>query len=368
MEKAKMQVEINNHPYENDNVYCAISFRGGNITRNYILSDNSVFAGNCAFYNVFFNYLRLSNIVGLHYDVQRAVSTISFECHYNKLSDKLNEVINIVLDRNYKEDAFENAKKITKESFTKQYKNEKFRAKFKSFEFSDLNKKFNLRTLIDDIEKIDFNSFVSIGKNLLNIGNICVYVNGKTEFLDTDSIASIGNNHTDSSMFMIAGFNFDPYLRQDAFVSNIARNDCNYVIEAFSFINPNTTNFTKLLILEILAEQISSSDCEVWVDSIDSSIVFQCEMLKKYKDLFCKIDKATFEQARDSLLSKYTILLEKRPEHFSIKAAYMMSVGIYIDQYISFLDVCNYDVFSEICKKSDYMIAEGQVSLSRRTK
>ena len=79
MGNAKLQIEVNNHHYENGMVYAAIGLRGGFITKDYILDGQDIFHGNYAFYNVLFNYYRMVNIeTGLHFDVQRASAIISF--------------------------------------------------------------------------------------------------------------------------------------------------------------------------------------------------------------------------------------------------------------------------------------------------
>ena len=79
MDKMKLQIEINNHPYSKDVIYAAVSLRGGYATRNYIVNDTFHFVSNCAFYNILFNYFRIADeVAGLHFDVQRAVSTVSF--------------------------------------------------------------------------------------------------------------------------------------------------------------------------------------------------------------------------------------------------------------------------------------------------
>lgn len=75
----KLQIELNNRPYSKDVIYAAVSLRGGYATRNYLVDDSAHFVSNCAFYNILFNYYRMADEAnGFHFDVQRAVSTVSF--------------------------------------------------------------------------------------------------------------------------------------------------------------------------------------------------------------------------------------------------------------------------------------------------
>lgn len=78
--------------------------------------------------------------------------------------------------------------------------------------------------------------------------------------------------------------------------------------------------------------------------------------------------KSVYAKSHKSLLTKYAALLENCPEHFVIKAATMMSVGVYVDQYLEFLDKCSYELFAELCRKADYKISEAQIALRKESR
>lgn len=367
MEKAKLQIELNNRPYEKDMVYAAVSLRGGYVTRDFIV-DDSHFASNCAFYNVLFNYYRLMDVVsGLHYDIQRAVSTVSLGRKKADFISALADVLRILFNHEYDSEKFDAAKQNTREAFALQYKNGAFRSKYKGYEFSDLNKRFTLKQLINDIEAITFEDFVRIANTIVVPGNVCIYILGDCRELDFSMLPNKVCVRQ-SALVRIAGYGFDPYLRQDAHIINKAREDYNLVIEALDFLNGDCTNFTKMLITELLAEQVSAHEIDVWVDSLDASIMFSSEQLREYKSLL-KIDaEKTYNVAHKSLLIKYALLLENSPEQFSIKASHMMSVGVYVDQYLGFLDKCSYELFAELCEKANYKITEAQIVLRKESK
>lgn len=365
----KLQIELNNHPYKTDALYAAISIRGGYITKNYIKDDNTKFIGNYAFYNVLFNYYQLKyKPMSLNYDVQRAVSTILFAAKQSEFVSELNKVFTILFNSEYSEDFFDHAKEMTKNSFAACYKDGAFRARYKAYEFSDLSKHFTLHELINDIVQIDFKTFQICAKTLLVPANICVYIIGETDKLKLDNIKLPESCNIAAESIAVAGYAFDPYLRQNAHVVNYARKDYNLVIEAFDFMNLHITNFAKQLIVEILAESLCVADTEVWVDSLDASIIIPTEYLQSMKNKISDVETKTFYDAKMRLLNSYISLMEKQPEYFVLKSANLMLSGIYIDQYISYLAICSYETFMEIYKNADLIISEAQIFLGKELK
>lgn len=362
MEKAKLQIEINRRPDQNHKIYAAISLRGGYSTRSFLV-DHSQFESNCAFYNVLFNYYRLTAALpGLHFDIQRAVSTISFERSGQGLLSTLDGVFHILFHHEYDPEKFDLAKQNTMDAFALHYKDGAFRAKYKGYEFSDFNKRFSLKQLIRDMEAITFADFVRIANALVVPGNACVYISGETDRLDLTKI-DLAQFEPQDSFVRIAGYEFDPYLRQDAYVLNLAREDHVLIVEALDFLNRDCTNFTKWIITELLAEQIPVHEVDTWADALDASILFFSEQLRGYKTLLCPDNEEGYRAAHLRLLQKYAALLENSPEYFAIRAAHMMSVGVYIDQYLEFLGQCSYERFTELYQKADVKISEAQVVL-----
>lgn len=368
MYKMKLQIELNKRPYGEDMIYAAVSFRGGYITRNYIIDDTNHFVSNCAFYNVLFNYYRMTNKNnGFHFDVQRAVSTVSFCKKEAEFIPALKCVLHTLFNHEYDSEKFNKAKQTTRDAFTMRYKDGAFRSKYKGYEFSDLNKRFTLKELIEDLDKITYEDFVKSAKTLIVPGNVCIYVSGNINERDFSLVTLENYEEQFLHKIRIAGYGYDPFLRQDAHITNKAREDHNLIIEAIDFLNDDCTNFTKMIITELLAEQVPAHEIDIWVDSLDASIMFSSEQLRGYKAFLSIDNEKTYDNAHRSLLTKYASLLENSPEHFAIKAAHMMSVGVYIDQYLEFLDKCSYELFGELCEKADYKITEAQIVLRKES-
>lgn len=359
----KLRIELNNHPYDRDMIFASVGFGGGVLTRNYIVNNEEEFVGNYAFCNLLFNYLRLtSSIVGLEFDVQRASSSITFNVKSSEFVDTLNKVLNKLFDFDFNKETFKLAKENTKNTFGLRYKNVAFRARYKAYEFSDLNKRFTLLELIKDIEKITFETFVANAKVLIVPGNICVYAVGSTNDIVKEQLYDINvpNFETGNTVSIMAQ-PFDAYLRQDAHLINLAREDYQLTVEAFEFLNLETTVFTKRFITEIFAETLNTTDYEAYADGIDASILIPIDVLEKKKDGFSYISKEEYEKALKKLVTKYIVLIKKSPKIFATLGVSLMLLGIYIDQYMSFIANCSYEMFVEICEKADFKISEAQL-------
>ena len=369
MDNNKIQIELNNHPYNKDVYYVAVGLRGGYAVRNYIVDDEKTFTSNYAFFNILFNYFTVSNpMTGLNFDVQRAASTISFNRNRTDLIPSVEKILQILFNHEYSQELFESAKLAAKEAFSERYKDGAFRSKYKAHEFSELNKGFSLKTLISDIEGIDFSTFVATANTILVPGNVCIYIVGDTTNINPQDITLQNVDVTQNHSVRIAGPGYDPLLRQDAHIINIAREEHNTIIEAIDFLNNNATNFAKVFLAEILAEQIPTHYVDVWVDSLDASIIFSSEMLRSFKNNLHVDTEKTYAVSQAKLLSKYAGLMKNNPEHFAIKAATLMTIGVYIDQYLEFLSKCTYGMFSEMCVTADFKITEAQIVLRKGSK
>ena len=369
MDNNKIQIELNNHPYNKDVYYIAIGLRGGYAVRNYIVDEKKVFTSNYAFFNILFNYFTSCNSMpGLHFDVQRAAATISFSRSRAELIPSVEKALQMLFNHEYNQELFESAKLAAKEAFSARYKDGAFRSKYKAHEFSELNKGFSLKALITNIEGIDFSTFVATANTILVPGNVCIYIVGDTTNINLQDITLQNVDTIQNNSVRIAGPGYDPLLRQDAHIINIAREEHNTIIETIDFLNSNATNFAKVFLTEMLAEQIPAHYVDVWVDSLDASIVFSSEMLRSFKNNLHIDTEKSYAESQAKLLTKYSGLMKNNPEHFVIKAATLMTIGVYIDQYLEFLSKCTYEMFSEMCVTADFKITEAQIVLRKGSK
>lgn len=366
MKKNRLQIEINDFPYSGNNAFVALAFRGGYTVKHYLVNDNEEFEGNCSFFNVFFRYIEMrSKIVGLHLDVQRASASISFATKNSDVAEKLSCIFDIIFDFEYSEEAFNYAKTAAKEAFAERYKDGGFRAIYKAYEFSDLHKRYTLKSLINDIEQMDYEVFCSCISTLVVPENVKVYVVGDYDKIDLNKLTMPDLAKLSDHSIRLGGYTFDGFLRQEAHIVNIARENYNVVIEAFDFFNLNITNFTKLIVVEMMSHRVEQRSVDVWVDSLDASIIFSVDKLRKYKEQLAITNVGAYEDAKKSVLQKYLAMLHNQPEQFAILAASLMTIGVYVDQYITFIGQCSYEMFQEIVEKADLKVTEAQIVLRK---
>lgn len=135
------------------------------------------------------------------------------------------------------------------------------------------------------------------------------------------------------------------------------------IVEAFSFANQDITNFSKRVILDILAAKAAQKDMETYVDSLDACMVFSTDELKSYRDSLHIARKEEFEASKKSVLSHYLTLMRTAPEHFTTMAAHWMLTGVFFAQYFQFVANLSYEMFLEILEKADCSVSEGQIAL-----
>ncbi|WP_426350411.1 hypothetical protein ACPWSR_03985 [Alloiococcus sp. CFN-8] len=363
----KIKIELNNEIYEEDSVYASIALRGGFITKEYLIDNESTFVGSYAFYNILFQYWRLTSIhAEIKYDVLRGRSIIAFKGKKNEYLETLKYVLDKLFNSEYNQEIFEEAKSISRSAFENRYKAGKFRGRLKSFEFSDLNKRFQLRELINDIEVIDFNTFKSCAETLLVPGNIYLYINGDVSEAEAiNSTVEAVLPHRNHSV-KVKNYYYDPYLKQDAHLLNLARENFSLTAVAFDFLNRGTTIFAKQAILDFKAAYLPYRDIEVYVDSLDASLIFENETLKTIKPIIHEvISEEQFDLLKKKILQKYLALLKNYPELFAITGAEMLVNDVSLAEYIAFIGSCTYELYCELCDRSDFIITEAQVVLKK---
>lgn len=363
----KYRINICSNGNKDGQIFCAISFAGGNAIRDCNLSDGKMFRGNYAFFNVFMNCLRqMSEFRDVLMDCQRTSSSIVFTTSDSGFIGELNTILKLVLQHSFSEEQFNRAKEITVKSFEKNYADEFFRARLKAYEFSELNKAFLLKALIDDIRNINYEIFCKCADVYLTPGNACIYVFGDCQKIDVSDLEK--QLYFKSDCIGIDSFDvnkYDPYMKEDAHIFEIARNDCFLSIESLSFVNEETTLYSKKLVLDIMSELIESPMVEVYVDEADASLMFENKELIAYKEKLLSTSIEDFTDAKKKLQSRYFSLMNKQPEVYCVEASQLMVLGIDIDQYIDALFKVSYEDFSEIMRMADVIITEAQIVLKK---
>lgn len=362
MKKKKQIIQLVGIDYENNMSYVAMSFRGGNATKYFVINGNKQFKSNYAFYNILFQYFREEEgMEDLDYDIQRAYSTISFCCESKYVVEKLNYILNNIYKKDFKESSFIIAKEKSKRMFSDAYKGEEFRGIFTAYEFSEFNKGFKLADLIRDIDAITYEDFVHCSEILLNPSNSYITICGKAADIDCSNIIYEVNNKEEISDVRIIGNGADPYLRRDCHAIKLGRNNINISVVTFDFFEANITNYERKIIVDILGELLGGYKKVAWVDSLDSSIIIATTKLEEQRKKILQLDEKSFNKCKNSLRKKYYELIKNGPKEYAKYTSGLMTIKIAFSEYMNYLEDCTYEVFNELVKLCDYKVTEAQV-------
>lgn len=352
------------------NVYCAIGIGGGMINREFKVGDKE-FTSNYAFGNLILSYIKMfCSEYDLDVHMLRSCEVVAFKGTQEQFEKSLEKILTLLFSSEYQQDIFEKAKVHCLNSFETNYKNARFRALIKAYEFSDLHKKFSLAGYIDDLKSIDFSKFVSCAESLIVPSNVCIYVMCADLDFVTDRIKSICNLKNKKDLVVSAvSYEYDPFLRQNAHISNLARENATVIIEAFEFLNKSATPFAKYLVLEMLASMLGEKTVITYADSSDASIIVDTDRVCSFKQtLNTGLNIEGFERAKTQLQNNYILHLKNEPLDLMVRSVEMAFSGVFIDQYLSFLSQCTFEQFEEILNNCNYFISEAQIALRKESR
>ena len=367
MDEAKLQIKLLDHKFEDDTAYVCVGFRGGFTARDFFLDGENHVRGSYAFYEVLFEYLNLClEDDSYNYSFSRSSSYISFSADSSNCTGKLKELLSVAFGCDYDEEKFQKALDSVQDRFGELYDDVPARARYKALEVSEFNKQFELGALTDDYWFMDFELFVQCAKMLIVPGNVLIYIVGDADKIAlSDSMGDIDDLFTavEEHSVLLGGYPQDPYLRQDMYLDDTAEENVNITVEAFDFINEETTCFIRYFILDILSASLPGYNVEISVDYFDSSIMFESDEPIRCKRALYDTDEQWFQEAKEYVLQKYYQLLEEEPELFTAVATYFGLIEIQIDEYLDFVEKSTYSEFLEICEEADFKVTEALVIL-----
>ena len=126
-------------------------------------------------------------------------------------------------------------------------------------------------------------------------------------------------------------------------------------------MNPDCSEFTKNLIIDIYAEKLKTPEIEILVDPCDAGVLYTGKRINSIKNQLTDISRVEYEKAQKAVIKKYIMRLHDKPEIFAMDAAQKMLLGISIQEYISYIEKCSYEKFVKLCSIADYKISEAQV-------
>lgn len=364
----KIHVEMVIDKSCDERVCCSVAFGAGLLTKRYLI-DSVEFIANHAFGMIVLSYLRMKfPDRSFEYDFQRTSSTITFEAPACDYITQISEILSSIISDTLSEDDFLLAKKYAKESYKEQYKNAAFRARLKSYEFSDLSKQVRLVNINKDLDTISFSDYSRIGKSLLTPNNICICLLGNIQLEDIEQIERKmvwPKDQRCPHTTKLESGGFDAALRQDAHILELAESNVAYSIIAFDVLNKCSSALCRQLIVDIMGAAHTDGNAEIYADSYDASIIIPDNNLQTKKAEFSSLSEEQFLTAKEAVLERYNVILLKQRVQFVKYMAISFFCGFSLMEYLDFVRECSYSMFCEIYEKADVKLSHGQVVLRK---
>ena len=361
----KKDIYVNKHEYDNESVYVTIGLNIGMLVDCYLVNGKKE-KNRLSFANLFSKYMKKQSEIPISVIVDRTVTYISFKSTTNEYLNSLKKVFYTMFEAEIEKSFFEEIKEKTIEDFGNAYKNAEFRGIYKAFEFSDFNKGYLLKNLVDDIQKISFEEFVNSRKLFVVVNNCNIFINGMVDDDKLQMIDEALQNSVESENEKINEITFlnvvnDPYLRQDGHLVEYSKTENNIDVLALEF--PKFTNpIAKYIYMDIESRKINTDDKYVNIDKMDSSIVINHADVKSYKRLFKNISREEkFNENKYKAVMLYKGLYNNNPEEFGNKYIEFMFNKVDLFDYIEKLDNIDYEKYCILAKEIKPIVCEGQI-------
>lgn len=358
--------EYNYFEYPEDSVYITLGINAGLATKIFLVNEEEIFLNNLAFCNIWTNYLRNVYKTEFTSEVNRTITTVSYKGKKDSMGDDIIYLLNSIFKTRLESEIFEIVKRETIEGFKQKYKKGLFRGVYKSFEVADTNKKFLLRQLIEDLQKITFDDFIKCFQKLIIPNNSYIYINGNLRDLTNQEIQLINEVINEASNeAALGGEILDPYLRGDAHILELSREEANIDIIYFAF-QEQVAMMNRLIYLDIEMNKIPFGEKMLHIDEFDASLIVSETKLTKLKKYYKRISsEEQFEKAKRYILLKYRYWLEKKPEQFGVESVKLRAIGVSIAEYLDILKRVTYEMYFEIANQVKPIISEAQVVMRR---
>lgn len=361
----RISIDYNRHVYKRDAVYITAGLQTGIAFRYYRIGGNTKI-NNLAFSHFFVNYVKHICDRKVECQIGKTISSISIKSSTESMFTDLKELLNTLNNLKSDHQSFLEIKNETVENFKRAYKDGGFRSRYKALEIADIVKGFSFSQLVNDLDSIDYESFCSLYQDLVKKGKCTVYVNGNIRDLQPDELEELKNISEDASDFpKVLGKQIDPYLLDDAHIIETAREAYNTSVLHFSF--PKSISILdRYLWMALESERIPYRDRETTVDAYDASVVVSMPDVIALKESFSgSLNNDQFQNARNTILAKYSKWLKKSPYSFNAAYVEMDMNGCSLVEFLQTVDGLDYEGYLNAAQHIRPLICEGQVVMRR---
>ena len=361
----RISIDYNRHVYKRDAVYITAGLQTGIAFRYYRIGENTK-ENNLAFSHFFINYMKRICDKKVECQIGKTVSSVSIKSSTETMFTDLRELLNTLNNLELDQQTFIEIKNETVENFERVYKDGSFRSRYKALEIADIVKGFSFGLLVNNLDSLNYESFCELYQDLIRKGKCAVYVNGNIRDLELDELEELKSISEDASDFpIVCGKQIDPYLLDDAHIIETAREACNTSVLHFSF--PESISILdRYLWMALESERIPYRDRETTVDAYDASIIVSMPDVTALKESFSgSLKNDQFQNARNTVLAKYSKWLKKSPCLFNASYVEMKMNGCSLVEFLQTVDGLDYESYLNAVHHIRPLICEGQIVMRR---
>lgn len=361
---ARMEVSIDAfNGLDMPDAYVSMGIGGGFALHEFVAPDGAHRVGNRAFFNVLANVMRQrASALPRQIEAGAVCACVSVRTAPAKVPEAIAALLGEAAHLAVGPEEFERARVATERQFTREYKDELFRAEHRSLEFIHRAKHFSLDGLARDVRSITYEMFSEQLELVLAPGNICFHVLGA---VDAAACRSVGDAADDAfmarpqAMWIAPGA--DPYLHRDSHFVMRGRTDaCVSAVALLTDARPVLAAERRVL-LDLMVAASDMPPCEVVADAHDAGIIVVQERPVPLRDRLTYPAPEHFDQALQAVFGRYVALARANPRAYGATAVEMMLSGTSLNHYLESVLVGTYEGFDELRRRVDPFFREAQV-------
>ncbi|WP_128215277.1 hypothetical protein [Clostridium manihotivorum] len=364
----KLTIQLNQQFYDEGDIYITIGIKFGfSIRQVFILPREEIKELNQASGEVFVNYIALimkeKHKINIKGNVKTGITYISMKTNKDSFDEQLTLLLKVLYEDEIDEEIFNKAKELAKDKFSYNYKNVNFRAYYHMMEFSNINKRFNLRNLTKDFLDIDVQSFKEFYENIVILQNSILFINGDLRNLNESNAFNFIEGIKTQELYVAPITEvINDYLQSDVHLVDIARENVSLGGINFSFFNEEVSITEKQLLISIINQVIFKEKGQVLIDEFDNSLVYFNSKLDIYSTkIIDYLNEESISNAKDRMFYQLAFILEKRPYLFNKYCIDLYSKGIDIDEYFGLLNKCDFEMIKDIYANGNLKITDAHL-------
>ncbi|HAA9659005.1 TPA_asm: hypothetical protein GIH59_01770 [Listeria monocytogenes] len=273
-------------------------------------------------------------------------------------------ILKVLVDDNFESEMFSQAKKQAINDLKKNYRDDEYKALFKSYELIFYNQQFNFQEYILSHRNLKMNSLEFIQKNMVTKENVYIFINGKFDESLLKDILPSSTEMQEKVIFPTINkdFNFDYRVTLQG---NLADE---YLVVKFNSHNLDSISREKeFLILTFWGQIYFGRDYTVYNHFSNKAIfgIKKKDFPMHLEDL--KITESNFEEMKKNVIKSFDKLGSSEGGEFALLKGKLRMDGLNWDALKEKLETCSLEEIKSYIDKEKRTIQYGQITFSRES-